>query len=158
MSTLFTTCSHNSSGQNSVLNSINTGFGPENSLSFTHHCDTPTVLHLYKETYLSEFETEEEKSLVRLNLGVPSIREVESAISLKLKDFATKQDVDRIIAGSVDLQNYYTKAETEDKLKNIKLNLDTTPTKNSQNGVTSGGVWKHIDDTVGEIHRYAQTI
>ena len=31
--------------------------------------------------------------------------------------------------------------------------LDTYPKKGSTQGVTSNGVWQHIDDTVGEIHR-----
>ena len=33
------------------------------------------------------------------------------------------------------------------------LDLDDYPTQGSEKAVTSGGVWQHIDDTVGEIHR-----
>ena len=33
------------------------------------------------------------------------------------------------------------------------LDLDDYPTQGSTKAVTSGGVWQHIDDTVGEIHR-----
>ena len=33
------------------------------------------------------------------------------------------------------------------------LDLDDYPTQGSKRAVTSGGVWQHIDDTVGEIHR-----
>ena len=33
------------------------------------------------------------------------------------------------------------------------LPLDDYPTQGSKKAVTSGGVWQHIDDTVGEIHR-----
>ena len=33
------------------------------------------------------------------------------------------------------------------------LDLDDYPTQGSKKAVTSGGVWQHIDDTVGEIHR-----
>lgn len=151
------TCIHNSQGQNSVLNLLDTGFGPENYLSKTK-CSSNTVLHLYKETYLSEFETPEEKAKVRLNLQVPSYNEVSAIINLKMEDYATKADVDKIVAGTINLQSYYTKKEIDSKLGSIKLNLDTAPIKNSTNGVTSGGVWQHIDDTVGTLHRYVKTI
>ena len=33
------------------------------------------------------------------------------------------------------------------------LDLDDYPIQGSKKAVTSGGVWQHIDDTVGEIHR-----
>lgn len=33
------------------------------------------------------------------------------------------------------------------------LDLDDYPTQGSTKAVTSGGVWQHIDDTVGEIHK-----
>lgn len=33
------------------------------------------------------------------------------------------------------------------------LDLDDYPTQGSKKAVTSGGVWQHIDDTVGVIHR-----
>ena len=33
------------------------------------------------------------------------------------------------------------------------LDLDDYPTQGSEKAVTSGGVWQHIDDTVGEIDR-----
>lgn len=155
---MITTCMHNWVPQNSVLNSINTGFGPENSLSLQHGCSNSTVLHLYKETYLSEFETEEEKARVRLNLGVPSLAEVSRRVQLEMSNYATKADVDKVVAGTLSLQNYYTKAETDSKLKSVKLNLDTSPKQGSTNGVTSGGVWTYIDQTVGEINRYVQTI
>lgn len=155
-----TMCFHTCNGQNSVLNNINTGFGPEHVLTPSNGCEQkPTLyLHLYKETYLSEFETEAEKKQVRLNLGVPSVKEVSEQLDLKLSNYATKADVDKIIAGTLDLQNYYTKSETDAKLSNIKLNLDRKPTKGSMNGVTSDGVWQHVDDTVGAIHRYTNTI
>lgn len=158
-----TTCIHNCSDQTSVLDSINTGFGPENSLDlrFNGHCgcgSKTTLLHLYKETYLSEFSTEDEKRQVRLNLNVPSIEDVQKQISLNLSNYATKQEVDNIIAGTLDLTNYYTKPEVDKKLETLNLNLDRTPTKGSMNGVTSDGVWQHVDDTVGAIHRYTNTI
>ena len=158
-----TTCIHKCSDQTSVLNSINTGFGPENSLELrlNGYCgcgSKTTLLHLYKETYLSEFQTEDEKKQVRLNLGVPSVQDVQKQIALNLADYATKQEVDRIIAGTLDLTNYYTKPEIDEKLGTLKLSLDRTPTKGSMNGVTSDGVWQHVDDTVGAIHRYTNTI
>lgn len=153
-----TTCSHTCNDQNSVLGSINTGFGPENTLEIQHRCNTSTVLHLYKETYLSEFETAEEKSKARQNLDVPSTEQVEQQIELRLSNYATKAEVDKIVAGTLTLTNYYTKSEVDKKLDNITLNLDSKPIKGSLNGVTSDGIWKHIDDTVGAIHRYVQTI
>lgn len=155
---MITTCMHNWVPQNSVIHNINTGFGPENSLSLQHSCSNSTVLHLYKETYLSEFETEEEKAKVRLNLGVPSTADVSKQIQLIMSNYATKADVDKVVASTLSLQNYYTKDETDAKLKNVKLNLDITPKQGSTNGVTSGGVWTYIDQTVGEINRYVQTI
>ena len=36
---------------------------------------------------------------------------------------------------------------------NQVLDLDDYPTQESKKAVTSGGVWQHIDDTVGAIHR-----
>lgn len=143
----------------SILDKINTGFGPEYTIS-APGCQNKReyYIHLFKENFLSEFETEEEKAKVRLNLGLLSSKEVQEQIDLKMSGYATKQDVDKIIAGSINLQNYYTKEETEQKLKNLNLNLDLTPTRNSMNGVTSDGVWRHVDATVGEIHRYVQTI
>ena len=36
---------------------------------------------------------------------------------------------------------------------NQVLDLDDYPTQGSKKAVTSGGVWQHIDDTVGAIHR-----
>ena len=36
---------------------------------------------------------------------------------------------------------------------NQVLDLDNYPTQGSKKAVTSGGVWQHIDDIVGEIHR-----
>lgn len=155
-----TKCRHNEDiTQNSILGSVNTGFGPENELSIQSKCTKKSsVLHLYKETYLSEFETEEEKARVRLNLGVPSVSDVNQQLTLKLANYATKADVDKVIAGTLSLQNYYTKEEMNSKLEKLDLNLDKVPTQYSVNGVTSGGVWKHVDDTVGAIHRYTQTI
>ena len=38
---------------------------------------------------------------------------------------------------------------------NQVLDLDDYPTQGSKKAVTSGGVWQHIDDTVGAIHRTA---
>lgn len=156
-----TTCRHECSNQNSILGSINTGFGLENSLSFnSSSCDSnaTTLLHLYKETYLSEFETEEEKAQVRLNLGVPSKEEVQKQVSLQLQEYATKADVDKVVAGTLSLQNYYTKKEVDDQIKNSSLILDAQPIQYSVNGVTSGGVWQYVDNVVGAIHRYTLTI
>lgn len=141
----------------SIIDVISTGFGDENTL----YADCPKITyhqHLCKELFLSEFKTEEEKSQVRLNLGIPSIQEVHDFVTLKLADYVTKDNLTDTIAGTVKLQNYYTKIEVDNKLSSLKLKLDTVPTKGSMNGVTSDGVWQHVDDTVGEIHRYVKTI
>lgn len=50
------------------------------------------------------------------------------------------------------------KSTTLDKVITPILNMDTVPTQSSTNAVTSGGVWQHIDDTVGAIHRTINNI
>lgn len=56
---------------NNTLNGINTGFGENNDLHFDTPCKKPNLITpLYKENYLSEFQTEEEKAAARHALGI----------------------------------------------------------------------------------------
>lgn len=149
-------CNHIHQSQNSIMGSVNTGYGFENSLLFRNQPCNTTVLHLCKEAYLSEFQTEQEKAQARFNLGVLSDNEVDRKLNLKLNNYVTKDALDQVVAGSGKLQNYYTKEEIDSMLENS--NLDNIPTNGSANGVTSDGVWQYIDGTVGNIHRYIKTI
>ncbi len=142
----------------SIKGNINTGFDADDTLNYASSCSSKTLRFLSEENYLGEFDTEDKKAKARLNLGVLSSKEVQNKISLSLADYATKSDVDKAIMGTLNLANYYTKSEVDDKLTKLNLSLDKTPTKGSNNGVTSNGVWQHVDDTVGEIHRYVKTI
>lgn len=80
---------------------INSGFGHDNKLHFD--CPKPkTHIHLCKENYLSEFETETEKQLARDNLGVYSKSEVNNALVDILKNigdntFITRKEVNEIV-------------------------------------------------------------
>lgn len=54
-----------------TLNGINTGFSENNDLHFKDLCQKPSLITpLYKENYLSEFKTEEEKASARHALGI----------------------------------------------------------------------------------------
>lgn len=56
---------------NDTLDGINTGFGEGNDLHFDVSCEKPNLITpLYKENYLREFETEEEKAAARQALGL----------------------------------------------------------------------------------------
>lgn len=84
----------------SILNSVQTGFGDENILIKdppASKCKT----HLFKENYLSEFSSETEKQLVRHNLDLYSKQEVERVIENKVADntssFVTLEKVEQLI-------------------------------------------------------------
>lgn len=84
----------------SILKSVQTGFGDENILikdSPTSKCKT----HLFKENYLSEFNSETEKQLVRNNLDLYSKQEVENVVDNKVKDhvssLVTLEKVEQLI-------------------------------------------------------------
>lgn len=47
---------------------------------------------------------------------------------------------------------------TLDKVIAQVTDMDDYPIQNSTKGVTSGGVWQHIDDTVGVLHREVNKI
>lgn len=56
---------------NNTLDGINTGFGENNDLHFDTPCKKPSLITpLYRENYLSEFQTEEEKAAARHALGI----------------------------------------------------------------------------------------
>ena len=54
-----------------ILDDVNTGFSENNDLHFKNHCKKPSLITpLYKENYLAEFKTEEEKASARHALGI----------------------------------------------------------------------------------------
>ena len=54
-----------------TLDGVNTGFGENNDLHFDIPCKKPSLITpLYRENYLSEFQTEEEKAAARHALGI----------------------------------------------------------------------------------------
>ena len=54
----------------SIKDSIDTGFDLQSSLDYKPCTPKPLQTPLYKENYLSEFETQEEKKQARHNLGI----------------------------------------------------------------------------------------
>ena len=63
----FATCSK----REDKLNSFNTGFGENNELHFDDKCKKPSLkTPLYRENYLTEFVTSEEKAAARKALGL----------------------------------------------------------------------------------------
>ena len=56
--------------ENSIKYSIDTGFDIQSSLDYNPCSQRPLSQPLYKENYLGEFETEEEKRIARRNLGL----------------------------------------------------------------------------------------
>lgn len=82
--------------EDSVIGSVDTGFGENNTIS--QDCPKPQYkTHLFKENYLSEFKSETEKTLVRYNIGVYSKVEVHDLVSHIISDgtatFVTKDEV-----------------------------------------------------------------
>ncbi len=84
----------------SILDSIESGFGPEQTITIPN-CPKPQYFtHLYKENYLSEFKTEDEKQTARDNLGVYSksyIDKIVSDIVQNNRDFITKDQFNTAI-------------------------------------------------------------
>lgn len=78
----------------SILDSIDSGFGPEQTITIPN-CPKPKhYTHLYKENYLSEFKTEQDKKQARDNLGVYSkdyIDQLVSTIVINNEKFVTKE-------------------------------------------------------------------
>ena len=77
----------------SIKDSIDTGFDTQSSLDYNPCSPRPLSQPLYKENYLGEFETEEEKRLARHNLGLFDDKDV-VAMSLITTDKAiTNKDI-----------------------------------------------------------------
>ena len=72
----------------SMLDSVDTGFGGENIL-VKDPKPNQWKTHLLKENYLNEFKTESDKTLVRSHLGVYSKSEVDTVIENKLVDYTS---------------------------------------------------------------------
>lgn len=84
----------------SILHSVETGFGDENILIKDPPKSTCKT-HLFKENYLSEFKSETEKQLVRNNLDLYSKQEVEKMVESKITDntssFVTLEKVEQML-------------------------------------------------------------
>lgn len=79
----FTTCQK--AGNN--LSGINTGFGANNDLHYKTKCKKPEFkIPLYKDNYLGEFKTEEEKAAARHALGLYSKGDVVAMSLLTAED------------------------------------------------------------------------
>lgn len=84
----------NSDNEDSIIDSINTGFGEQNTL--TKECFKPSFKsHLFKENFLGEFQTDFEKSLARKNIKACGELEVKEIIShvISKTEFLSKKDV-----------------------------------------------------------------
>lgn len=86
---------------NSIITDIDTGFGNDNTL----HVECPKPQYkslLYKENYLGEFETEEDKQQVRQNLEIYSKSEttqlIAKVVSGNNEVLATKEELNQAIA------------------------------------------------------------
>lgn len=89
----FSTCSRSEN----VLPNVNTGFGKNNDLYYETPCKKPKLnLPLYKENYLSEFRTEEEKRQARNALGLYDNSDVVIMSLLTTKDeLPSQQDLEK---------------------------------------------------------------
>lgn len=67
---------------------------------------------------------------------------------IDLSDYYDKQEVDDLLDDKANASEVYTKTETNDLLddKQDELTFDNTPTEDSSNPVTSGGVYDYIED------------
>lgn len=87
-----------SNNKDSILDSVDTGFGENNKL--IKDCPKPQYkTHLCKENYLGEFTKETEKALVRNNIGVYSKNEVREVVSHIISDSSliTRSEVQNIV-------------------------------------------------------------
>ena len=88
--------------EDSLMDTIDSGFGIEQILRRECKCDPHYKQHLCKENYLSEFKEESEKTLARTNLGIYSKSEVdnllEALIEIHAKDYVTHTQVEQMIA------------------------------------------------------------
>lgn len=83
-----------SNNKDSILNSVDTGFGSENKL--IKDCPKPSFkTHLFKENYLSEFKTDLEKEKVRKNIGACGESEIKQIVShiITQSTFVSKDEI-----------------------------------------------------------------
>lgn len=112
--------------KDSILENVNTGFGPEDTLSIPECPSVTYYRHLYKETYLSEFETPEDKAKARENLQVYSQNEVDKAIS----DYVETRIEDFLKSLNSDIDLNFTKGDS-----NYNVQYNQTIRQLSQLGV-----------------------
>lgn len=79
--------------ENSIKYSIDTGFDIQNSLDYNPCSSRPLSQPLYKENYLGEFETEEEKRIARHNLGLFDNKDVVAMNLITTDDAITDTDI-----------------------------------------------------------------
>lgn len=79
--------------ENSIKYSIDTGFDIQNSLDYNPCSSRPLSQPLYKENYLGEFETEEEKRIARHNLGLFDNKDVVAMNLITTDDAVTDTDI-----------------------------------------------------------------
>lgn len=79
--------------ENSIKYSIDTGFDIQNSLDYNPCSQRPLSQPLYKENYLGEFETEEEKRIARHNLGLFDNKDVVAMNLITTDDAVTDTDI-----------------------------------------------------------------
>lgn len=105
----------------SILNKIETGFDNKNQAYV--ECKKPQLkTHLSKENYLSEFKTESEKNLARINLGVYSKEEINKALDKIVKENITKSDVQEMIS-DLDFVNSTMKSSVDYQIPNNLFTL-----------------------------------
>lgn len=93
-------CDNHKTGEDSIIESIDTGFGCTNHIAIPH-CKPKYKSFLCKENYLGEFKTETEKSLARYNLGVYSKQEIDDIVGkilIENNNFVTKKEVQNMIS------------------------------------------------------------
>ena len=77
----------------SIKDSIDTGFDTQSSLDYNPCSPRPLSQPLYKENYLGEFETEEEKRIARHNLGLFDHKDVVAMNLITTDDAVTDTDI-----------------------------------------------------------------
>ena len=79
--------------ENSIKYSIDTGFDIQSSLDYNPCSQRPLSQPLYKENYLGEFETEEEKRIARRNLGLFDDNDVVAMSLITTDEAITDKDI-----------------------------------------------------------------
>ena len=79
--------------EKSIKYSIDTGFDIQSSLDYNPCSPRPLSQPLYKENYLGEFETEEEKRIARHNLGLFDNKDVVAMNLITTDDAITDTDI-----------------------------------------------------------------